>query len=302
MKMVLRISKWLLMAIVTLAILLFAYLNYVIFTFDTRTLPENHGQVQTRLFLEGESGQPLIVGLGGAEGGNSWAGPHGAKQRALLKENGYAFLSIAYFGVDGAPTNLDRIAIEGVHKAVMEVSQHPQVNENCIAIMGVSRGAELALLLGSYYSEYTSVIGIVPGSAVFASLTDAMTTPGFSFNGESLPFVPVPWSATPALLTGDLRGAFEKMMENTAAMEAASIKVENISGPVLLISGTEDEQWPSMEMSDLMIVRLKNNGFAYANSHIVLEGGHNEHHDNFDKVISFLNEQLRSRPGCIRQL
>ena len=192
MKLALRIVKWILISIVSFLVLLFAYVNYVALVFDTETLPENHGQVQTILFLSGEGGQPLIVGLGGSDGGNGWAGPHGAKQRALLEKSGYAFLSVAYFGADGTPEYLDRISIDGVHKAVMEASQHPQINENCIAVMGVSRGGELALLLGSYYNEYKSVIGIVPGSAVFASLTDAMITPGFSHNDKPLPFVAVP--------------------------------------------------------------------------------------------------------------
>lgn len=300
MKFILNIFKWLLIIVVSLSLLLFVYLNYVILAFDTKKLPENHGQVETQLFLSNGIRQPLVIGFGGGEGGNGWAGPHGARQRALLEKYGYAFLSVAYFGVDGTPKNLDRIAIEGVHKAVMEASEHPKINGNCIAVMGVSRGAELALLLGSYYNEYKSVIGIVPGSAVFASITDAMTTAGFSHNDEPLPFVPVPWSAAPALLTGDLRGAFEKMMEDTDSMATAAIKVENISGPILLISGTEDEQWPSMEMSEAMMKRLNDNNFPYASLHIPLEGGHNEHHDEFDKVISFLDKNLRSQPDCIR--
>jgi pimeloyl-ACP methyl ester carboxylesterase len=300
MRIVLRLFKWLLIAIFTLFIVLFAYINYTIYSFDTETLPDKYGEVDTKLFLNDEANQPLVVGLGGAEGGNGWAGPHGEKQRKLLQENGYAFLSIAYFGANGTPEKLDRIAIEGVHKAVIEASQDSRINENCIAVMGVSRGGELALLLGSYYEEYKSVIGIVPGSSVFAAVTDAMTTPGFTYNGKPLPFVPVPWSATPDLLSGNLRGAFEKMMRNTDAMEAAAIRVENISGPVLLLSGTEDEQWPSMEMSETIISQLKDNNFPYPSLHIPFEGGHNEHHDNFDKVIAFLNEQFLSQPDCAR--
>jgi esterase/lipase len=261
-------------------------------------LSEKYGEVEAKLFLSVGSNQPLVVGLGGADGGNGWAGPHGEKQRKLLQNNGYAFLSIAYFGTENIPKNLDRIAIEGVHKAVIEAAQNPRINGNCISVMGVSRGGELALLLGSYYQEYKSVIGIVPGSSVFAAVNDAMTTPGFSHNRKSLPFVPVPWSVTPDLLTGNLRGAFEKMMQNTEAMEAAAIKVENISGPVLLISGTEDEQWPSMEMSEIIINRLKANDFPFPIQHIPLVGGHNEHHDNFDIVITFLNTQFLSQQGC----
>ena len=297
---VIKFIKWGVFSVSFVLLLLFVYMYYVVESFDTVTLPTNHGQVKTELFLSGGTGQPLVVGLGGAEGGNGWAGPHGAKQRELLKKNGYAFLSVAYFGEDGTPATLDRIAIEGVHQAVMAASKNSQINQSCIAVMGVSRGGELALLLASHYSEYKSVIGIVPGSSVFAAINDAMTTPGFSHHGESLPFVPVPWSATPQLLSGDLRGAFEKMMLNTDAMEAAAIKVENISGPVLLISGTQDEQWPSMEMSESLMIRLEESGFPYAKFHIPLEGGHNEHHDNFDKVILFLDQHLRSQPNCGR--
>ncbi|MBT8115355.1 MAG: hypothetical protein KJP04_08240 [Arenicella sp.] len=295
MRLLISLVKWLGITAITLSVLLFAYMHYVIWSFDTKTLPENHGKVQTSLFAGKEGVQPLVVGLGGADGGNGWAGPHGARQRALLEENGYAFLAVAYFGEQGIPANLDRIAIDGVHKAVMEIAQHPRINDQCIAVMGVSRGAELALLLGSYYDEYKSVIGIVPGSAVFAAITDAMTTPGFSYQNKSLPFVPVPWSATPALLSRDLRGAFEKMIENTEAMNTAAIKVEQIEGSVLLISGTTDEQWPSMEMSEMMVARLQQYDFAYPYKHIALQGGHNEHHDNFDTVISFLNETFRSK-------
>tara|TARA_R110002072_G_scaffold36301_7_gene107065 strand:- start:6546 stop:7448 length:903 start_codon:yes stop_codon:yes gene_type:complete len=298
MKLLLNIIKWFLVAIVALFILLFAYVNYTIYSFDTETLPEKYGEVETKLFLSEGSNQPLVVGLGGADGGNGWAGPHGAKQRKLLQENGYAFLSIAYFGSENTPKFLDRIAIEGVHKAVIEAAQDPRINGNCISVIGVSRGGELALLLGSYYQEYKSVVGIVPGSSVFPALNDAMTTPGFSHNRQSLPFVPVPWSVTFDLLSGNLRGAFEKMMQNTEAMEIAAIKVENISGPVLLISGTEDEQWPSMEMSEIIMERLTANNFAFPSQHIPLVGGHNEHHDNFDQVIAFLNTQFLSQQGC----
>ena len=81
-------------------------------------------------------------------------------------------------------------------------------------------------------------------------------------------------------------------------MEIAAIKVENISGPVLLISGTEDEQWPSMEMSEIIMERLTANNFAFPSQHIPLVGGHNEHHDNFDQVIAFLNTQFLSQQGC----
>ena len=56
-------------------------------------------------------------------------GHTGKKQRAHLQENGYALLSLAYFEVDGIPKSLDRISIDGLHKAVLEAAQNPQINQ-----------------------------------------------------------------------------------------------------------------------------------------------------------------------------
>jgi len=301
MNIVLCCFKWIFIIVLALVLLFFAYIGYIVLSFDKETLPQHYGNVEAKLFLgEGDS-QPLIVGLGGAEGGNAWAGPHGERQRALLKEHGYAFLSIGYFGLAGIPEKLDRIAIDGIHQAVLAAASDPKINGNCIAVMGASRGGELALLLGSHYNDYKSVVGLVPGSAVFTALTDAMVTSGFAKDGEALPFVPVPWSATTNLLTGDLRGAFEKMMDNKEAMQAAAISVEDIAGPILLISGDQDEQWPSKEMSDNMIARLRDNNFSYSYEHLALQGGHGEHLNHFDRVINFFNAHLRTQSGCSRR-
>lgn len=294
MTILIRLLKWSLTVITVITLLIFSYINFVIWRFDAENLPANHGGVKTELFLSEGKNQPLVVGFGGADGGNAWAGEHAAKQRVLLREQGYAFLALGYFGMEGTPALLDRIDIEGIHKAIMLAAAHPEINGECIAIMGVSKGGELALLLGSEYQEYKSVIGIVPGNAVFSAITKAMNTASFSKKGVPYAFVPVPWSATFNLLTGDLHGAFEKMLYDTDAVQQAAIKVENINGSVLLISGTQDEQWPSKQMSDDMIERLANAGFKHKYIHIPLEGGHFEHFEHFDKVTNFLNLNLRS--------
>ncbi len=44
-------------------------------------LPERHGQVSSKLFIGTGNNQPLIVGLGGSEGGNPWASEHWKTQR-----------------------------------------------------------------------------------------------------------------------------------------------------------------------------------------------------------------------------
>ena len=83
---------------------------------------------------------------------------------------GYAFLAVGYFGMTGTPEKLDRIALEGVHAAIMRAAANPAIEGKCIAIVGRSKGGELALLLASRYPEIKSVAAIVPAHAVFVGL------------------------------------------------------------------------------------------------------------------------------------
>lgn len=283
-----KILKWLGISIVALIMLMIGGYAYLVLSFDTKNFPENHGVVEAELFLGDGENQPLIVGFGGGEGGNAWASDFWKEQRDEFISRGYAVLAIGYFGAKGTPQNLDRIALEGVHQAILETANHPNINGECIAAIGGSKGGELSLLLASHFPEIKSVIAIVPGSAVFPALTIAMNTPSFSLNGELLPFVPVPWSATPALIEGDLRAVWEEMLKNEEAVERAAIKVENINGPILFVSATQDEFWPSKEMSDAMMQRLQTRGFPFYADHLVVEGSHSAPLGSFDDVEIFL--------------
>lgn len=258
-------------------------------------LPEQHGQVSSELFVGPGSNQPLIVGLGGSEGGNPWASSHWQAQREKFLAQGYAFLAVGYFATKESPAQLDRIALEGVHRAVMAAIQNPHIDKQRIILLGGSKGAELALTLASYYKDYAGVVAIVPGSAVFPALTFSMNSSSFSYQDKELNFVPVPWSATPALFKRDLRTAFAKMMENTQAMAEAAIQVENIRGPILFLSATQDEMWPSTEMSEMMMHRLQDKQFRYATQHVAIEGGHSEPLKHFDIIESFLASQFGMR-------
>ncbi len=283
-----RFIKWVVCIVAVLALLLAAYMWWVVARFDTRTLPARHGQVDAELFARDGGKHPLIVGFGGGEGGNAWATNTWRKQRERFLDQGYAMLAVGYFGTPNSPEKLDRISLDGVHAAIMKAAQDPRVDGRCIAVIGGSRGAELALLLASHYPDIKAVVAIVPGSAVFPALTDAMTTPGFSFHDQPLPFVPMTWSATPDLLVGNLRGAFETIMRDKAAMERAAIPVERVNGPIQFVSAAQDEMWPSKEMGDAMMQRLKAHGFRHPAEHLVVQGGHSEPLDEFPKMEAFL--------------
>jgi dienelactone hydrolase len=53
------------------------------------------------------------------------------------------------------------------------------------------------------------------------------------------------------------------------------IPIEKINGPILLLSGGDDHLWPSRQMADQMMARLKAKGFAHAYAHLTYDGaGH----------------------------
>jgi pimeloyl-ACP methyl ester carboxylesterase len=269
-----------------------------------RPLPENHGHVDAKLTLGSGKNQPLIVGFGGAEGGNLFASDFAKPAVEAYAAKGYAFLAIGYFGAPGAPKELDRIALEGVHQAIETAARNPRVNGKCIAVMGGSKGGELALLLASYYPDIKVVIGLVPGNAVFMAHTSTADTAGFSLNGKDLPFVPIPESAI-SFLVGpgrNLRLAFDEMVKDKAAVEKAAIAVERINGPVLLISARRDELWPSMEMSEAVVHRLAQHKFPFKFEHVVIDGSHNDAYAHPDLAEKFLQVNLlqESAAGCPR--
>ena len=251
--------------------------------------------VESVLYLGNGKHQPLIVGLGGSEGGNAWTSDYWKKTRDQFIEKGYAFLAIGYFGSKGTPDTLQKIAIEDVHYAIKLASKNKKIDERKIAIVGGSRGADLALLLGSYYKDVKCVVGLVASNVTFPGNTNHFTTSTWIYEGKELPFVPVNDEAVPFLMKGDLRGTFEAMLKDTIAEENAVIKVENSNGPILLISATKDEICPSTPMAEKMMARLKTNNFKHNYEHIALEGGHAEPLKHFDLVFNFLETNFKNK-------
>jgi uncharacterized protein len=244
--------------------------------------------IESVLYLGKNKNQPLVVGLGGSEGGNAWTSDYWKKTRDKFIEKGYAFLALGYFNAKGTPDTLNKIAIEDVYNAIKIASKNKLINKKKIAIVGGSRGADLALLLGSYYKEIDCVVSIVGSSAVFPGNTSHFTTPCWTYQNKELPFVPVNDEAVPFLMKRDLRGTFEAMLKDTISVERASIKVERIKGPVFFLSATKDEICPSTPMAEMMTGRLKDKKFKYHYEHKAIEGSHSAPLHHFDMVFNFL--------------
>jgi len=69
-----------------------------------------------------------------------------------------------------------------------------------------------------------------------------------------------------------LRPVFERLLRKHDLVAAATIHVERIKGPVLLLSGSGDELWPSERFAELVMARLGNEERPYADEHLRYAG------------------------------
>lgn len=256
-------------------------------------LSANHGKLDTHLYLAEGTRQPLVVAFGGGSGGNDWERRYLKPQRDSLLAHGFAVLAIGYFKTEQSPDALDRISLNAISDTILQVARrNPMLDTGRIILLGGSKGAELVLNLASRFAHFKGVVALAPSHVSFPALTIAANTSSWEFNGQEVPYVPAPLGTIVPAIKGDLYGAFSLMLEDEAAVKKAVIEVEKINGPILILSGQSDEQWPAAFMGEQLINRLSRSNFRHPYKHIILEGGHIEPLNHMDQVIAFLISSL----------
>ncbi len=254
----------------------------------TNSLPENHGNLDLKLFTPDTSNQALIVAFGGGEGGNAWAGDYWSSVRNQFLDEGFSFLAVGYFGSNNLPSSLDRISLNAIHDSILSVQKrNPKITDK-VFVMGGSKGGELVLNLAARYSDISGVVAIVPSHVSFPANTVMANTSSWTYEGDEVSFVPAPFRTIFSAMRRDLHRAFSIMLEDEEAVERATIEVEKINGPLLILSASEDEMWPSTQMSNNVINRLERKGHPFQSTHLKIEGSHSAPLDHFDKVLEFL--------------
>ena len=246
----------------------------------TRTEVRDDGLVATLFRPAGRGPRPAIIVVPGSGGGV----PEG--NAALLASHGFVGLALAYFRAGHLPESLADIPLEYFETAIRWLGRHEAVAGRPLGVMGGSRGGELALLLGAMFTQIRAVAGNVPSGVIWAgisggSLTERYRRPAWTWKGEPvLPFLasrdaaqmeePAP-SAVPFALTP----RFLRTLEDPAAAAAAEIPVERINGPVLLISGQDDQMWPSPVLAEIAMKRLARYHHRFPYTHLSYPGaGH----------------------------
>ncbi|MEL6537564.1 MAG: acyl-CoA thioester hydrolase/BAAT C-terminal domain-containing protein, partial [Bacteroidota bacterium] len=199
---------------------------------------------------------------------------------------------IGHIQANGTPKHLDRISLDAIRDTILSVAQHPKIDDSKIILMGGSRGGELVLNLACRYPEFKGVIAMSTSHVSFPAITWSANTSSWMYQNQEVMYVPAPLKTILPALQGDLYAAHAMMLEDAEAVKKAEIQVEHINGPVLLLSGKNDDQWPAPEMSEQIIRRLEEHNFSHYFTHIRLDGGHAVPLDHFNIVYQFLEEHF----------
>ena len=247
----------------------------------TRTDVREDGLVGTLYLPPGPGPHPAVMVLNGSGGGIN------EPRAALYASRGYAALALAYFKAPGLSDYISGTPLEYFERGLRWIRERVRPARDFIALSGQSRGGELVLLLGATFPELVSaVIGYVPGAVVHSAQNAADPAigregPAWLHHGKPLPHVwennrtaswapfdegPAPHRHERAILTA---------LQDPDAVARARIRVEDIRGPVMLLSGTDDGSWPSSLYSRMVADKLAEVGHPHNVEHLDFEeAGH----------------------------
>ena len=251
-----------------------------------------------RLFLppgpvEGAGGPvPGVVLFPGSEGGLDSM----SSDAALLASHGAAALVAAYFNAEHLPTQLAQIPLERFARAITWLAGHDAV-AGPVTALAISRGAEGLLATAAAVDglPLRAVVALSPSSVTWEAIGDDGELPG-------VPAWTLAGAAQPAMaMRGDelmadmarqalrhhgrvdprrpllmhLTRAYGPALADAEAVDAARILVERIPAPLLLVSGNDDQVWPSGRMAEAISAARSGGPAAAADHHVRYTGaGH----------------------------
>ena len=221
-----------------------------------------------------------VLMLGGSEGGCRWSQVTPVIEQ--LDQRGYNVLCLAYFREPGLPPSLEQIPLEYFGESFRWLDHHPAVLPGGYALIGGSKGAELALLLASRFPQVSAVIAFSPSHVVWQGIPrnrfqyGRQPVSSWSHGGRDVPFLPCPIYPSDwlALATMRMEGVMSRALAELGDYPQAIIPVERAACPIMLISAVNDGLWPSTVMAEQVIGRLEADGRGYPHQHIAVDANH----------------------------
>ena len=204
----------------------------------------------------GTGRRPALLMLGGSEGGIG----EGSKRNALaLQAEGFSVLTLSYHRAPGQPPHLELIPLETFGTAISWLQRQAEVDPGRIGVIGVSKGAEAALLAATRDPRIGAVVAAAPSSVAWQGSSfdrDGDFASSWTERGRPLDHLSYGrwkwWAEMGPILT--------ETLETLPRNPGAAIPIERTAAPVLLVCGEADTLWPSCPMARQLAQRARRHG------------------------------------------
>jgi dienelactone hydrolase len=213
---------------------------------------------------EAKAALPVVILLGGAEGGSAAAREHAPKLAAL----GFAVFGLPYVSpasmpdgpreLPALPGDFANIEVTQLNKVRDWLGQQAGVDIQRIGLYGASKGAEFALLAASQFDWIKAVVAVTPSDVVWEGYgwgVEPGTASSFAVGGKPMAYVPYQGFAEEYMRFGagqpvHLRRPHDQgRAANADRVARARIPVERFKGKLLLLAGQDDQLWNSAAMA-----------------------------------------------------
>ncbi len=164
----------------------------------------------------------------------------------MLASRGVTALALRWFGGDAQPVVPREIPLETFIDAIDMLSSECER----VVLMGLSYGAEAALLTACVNDRADAVIALAPTDVAWEGQhehTDDPRRSKWTHGGQPVPFVPMARRLELPSTMPSFVDLYEHSRElaDDGAVESAAIPVEKIRGELVLVAGGDDKVWPS---------------------------------------------------------
>uniref|UniRef100_A0A8C3UEC0 Bile acid-CoA:amino acid N-acyltransferase n=1 Tax=Catharus ustulatus TaxID=91951 RepID=A0A8C3UEC0_CATUS len=206
-------------------------------------VPIREGRVRGALFLPPGPGPfPGVIDLFGGAGGLI------EFRAGLLASRGFAVLALAFFAYDDLPRVLAQLDLEYFEEAAELLLRHPKVRGPGLGVVGVSKGAEVALAMATFLPQVVATVWINGTSFLYGNplVYKELRIPSIPYYTERIQFTEVGAIDNSAIFADPRDPAYR----------ASAIPVEKIRGKVLFVVGEADRSFNSKLFAELALARM----------------------------------------------
>lgn len=243
--------------------------------------PENIGVIKKK-FIEGNirgyhhipndiRHKGVVITFGGSDGGMY------EYMSNYLSSDGYEVVAVSYFGEKGQSEVLERVPLE-IYEEIYSYIKTNCNNPETITILGASKGAELALLLSTYYDTIDNIVLFAPSSYISKANYLVEVSP-WTYNGKDVDYLNgkvgvirfIQRTIGVLLNKPDEQRIYKNVItKNSTNLEESRIKVENTNAKMLIFYGEDDRLGDAESYSNIIK--------EYAKNEIIIHGYENTGH------------------------